>query len=200
MLPQIEISNLYKGEKLNHRGTLEESMKLVLIYGPFASGKLTIATELQKITGFKFLENNVVNKPALQVFPFGSPVFNRISGNLRLEILREAALHNVDIITSLVYALGTDDEYIRSIVKAVTGEGGQVKFVRVTCPDEVLLKRVSDRSREGKGKIVDPDLMKEVLSKSDLTSKIPFVESFEVDSSANSAGECARMIKDYLYS
>ncbi len=173
-------------------------MKLVLIYGPFASGKLTIATELQKITGFKFLENNVVNKPPLQVFPFGTPVFNRIAGNLRLDICREAASHNVNLITSLVYALGDDDDYIKKLIKVVTEEGGQVKFVRIKCPQDVLIKRVSDRSRTGKGKIQDPDFMKELLSKSDLANSIPFVESFEVDSSKLTAKECALQIKEYL--
>lgn len=173
-------------------------MKLVLIYGPFASGKLTIANELQKLTGYKFLENNVVNKPALQVFPFGTPVFNRISGKLRLDILREAAAHDVDLITSLVYVVGEDDDYIREIVSTVTKEGGEVKFVRITCPENILTERVSDRSRKGKGKLMDPDLMKELLSKSDFSSKIPFVDSFEVDSSKHSAKECAALIKGNL--
>lgn len=173
-------------------------MKLVLIYGPFASGKLTIATELQKITRFKFLENNVVNKPALQVFPFGTPVFNRISGNLRVSIIGEAASHNVDLINTLVYASGTDDEYIRELIKTVEKNGGEVKFVKVTCPENILVERVSNRSRQGKGKLMDPDLMKELLSKSDFSSSIPFVESFEVDSSKLSAKECAEEIQRHL--
>lgn len=173
-------------------------MRLVLIYGPFASGKLTIATELQKLTGYKFLENNVVNKPALQVFPFGTPVFSRIAGNLRLEILKEAAAHNVDLINTIVYALGSDDDYIKDIVKVVTENGGEVKFVRVVCPDNVLVERVSDRSRAGKGKLMDPDLMKELLSKSDFSSKIPFVESLDVDSSKYTAKECADQIQKHI--
>ena len=173
-------------------------MKLVLIYGPFASGKLTIALELQKLTGYKFLENNVVNKPPMQVFPFGSRAFNRIAGKLRLDICSEAASHNVDLITSMVYALGDDDDYIREMIKVVTDQGGQVKFVRVKCPQDVLIQRVSERSREGKVKILDPDLMKELLSKSDLSNRIPFVDSFEVDSAKNTPRECAELIKGYI--
>lgn len=173
-------------------------MKLVLIYGPFASGKLTVSNELQKLTGYKFLENNVVNKPALQVFPFGTPVFNRIAEKLRLNILKEAAAHNVDLITSIVYAKGEDDDYIRKIIRDVTDEGGEVSFVRITCPENILAERVSDRSRKGKGKLMDPDLMKELLSKSDFSSAIPFVESFEVDSSKHTAKECAALIKEHL--
>lgn len=173
-------------------------MNLVLIYGPYASGKLTIAMELQKLTGYKFLEKNAVNKPVLEVFPFGSPVFYRITGKIRLDIIKEAASHNVDLISTLVYALGSDDDYIRDIVKTVTHEGGKVKFIRLTCPNDIILKRVSERSRRGKDKVMNPDLVEELLSKSDLSSKIPFVESFEVDSSEYSAKECAEKIKNYL--
>lgn len=173
-------------------------MNLVLIYGPYASGKLTIAEELRKITGYKFLENNAVNRPALQVFPFGSPVFDRISGSLRLNICREAAEHNVNLITSFVYALGKDDDYIREIIRVTREGGGQVKFVRVACPPNILFMRSIERSRQDKYKIMDPDMIKEMLSKNDLSSPIPFVDSFEVDSSVNSPEENARLIKEYL--
>lgn len=173
-------------------------MKLVLIYGPYASGKLTIATALQKLTGYRFLEKNAVNKPVLQVFPFGSPVFYRITKKIRLEIIKEAASHDTDLISTLVYASGKDDDYIREIMDAVKKENGQVKFIRITCPNDLLLKRVSDRSREGKNKVLDPDLVEELLAKSEVSNKIPFVESFEVDSSKYSASEAAEIIKKHI--
>ncbi len=173
-------------------------MNLVLIYGPFASGKLTIGRELQKLTGYKFLENNAVNKPPMQVFPFGTNVFKRISGKIRLDICREAASHKVNLITSLVYLEGEDDDYIRELAKVVGDEGGIVHFIRVKCKEEELLRRVSNKSREGKGKILDPDYIKELLSKGDFTSRITFVENFEIDSSEHSAEECALLIKEHL--
>ena len=43
---------------LNDLTALIGHMNLVLIYGPFASGKLTIGKELQKLTGYRFLEKN----------------------------------------------------------------------------------------------------------------------------------------------
>ncbi len=175
-------------------------MNLILLYGPFASGKLTIGKELGKMTGYKFLENNAVNKPPLQVFPFGTPVFKRITNKLRVDICREAAAHNVNLITSMVYAVGEDDDHIRELMEAVTKEGGHVKFVHVNCAHDIMIKRTSDRSREEKGKIIDPDYMKELLSKNDLTSKIPFVESFEIDSSETPAEKIALQIMNYLNS
>ncbi len=183
---------------LNDLFVLIGQMNLILLYGPFASGKLTIGKELQKITGYKFLENNAINRPPLQVFPFGTPVFKRLTGKFRLDICKEAAVHNVNLITSLVYLAGEDDDYIRELIEAVTSEGGNIKFVRVKCNEEALLKRVSEKSREGKGKILDPDYMKELLYKNNITNKIPFVESLEVDSTEKTAEECALLIKEHL--
>ena len=34
-------------------------MKLIVIYGPPAAGKLTVAKELSKLTGFKVLHNHI---------------------------------------------------------------------------------------------------------------------------------------------
>jgi hypothetical protein len=68
----------------------------------------------------------------------------------------------------------------------------------VKCNEEALLKRVSEKSREGKGKILDPDYMKELLYKNNITNKIPFVESLEVDSTEKTAEECALLIKEHL--
>ena len=175
-------------------------MHLIFIYGPPAAGKLTIAEELRKITGYKLLENNATNRAVLDVFPFGSKPFNRIVGALRMSIYREAAQHNINLITTFVYASGTDDGYVRSVIEEVTANGGSVKFVRVTCPPDKLLSRVENKSRMQQGKIMDTDVLKELLSKSDLESRIPFVDSLDIDSSKHSPEEAAKLIMGNLAS
>lgn len=175
-------------------------MHLIFIYGPPAAGKLTIAEELMKVTGYKLLDNNAANKAALGVFPFGTRPFNRIVGALRLSIYREAAQHNLDLITTFVYASDMDDGYVKSVIDEVTASGGSVKFVRVTCPIDKLLSRVENKSRMQRGKLMDPDMLKELLSKGDLESKIPFVESLDIDSSKHSPEEAARLIVKHLAS
>ncbi len=47
-------------------------MKLVFIYGPPAVGKLTVATELVKLTGFKLFDNHVSIDFVKSVFEFGT--------------------------------------------------------------------------------------------------------------------------------
>ena len=175
-------------------------MHLIFIYGPPAAGKLTIAEELRKLTGYKLLENNAINKAVIDVFPIGTRPFDRIVGALRLSIYREAAQHNMDLITTFVYASDMDDGYVKSVIDEVTASGGAVKFVRVTCPTDKLLSRVENKSRMQRGKLMDPDMLKELLSKSDLESRIPFVESLDIDSSKYSPEEAAKLIMGNLAS
>src|SRR5207249_6103945 len=50
-------------------------MRLVFIYGPPASGKLTVATELAKLTGFKLFHNHVSIQFVQSIFEFGTKTF-----------------------------------------------------------------------------------------------------------------------------
>ena len=53
-------------------------MILVFLYGPVASGKLTIARELAARTGFALFHNHLVVDAVMAVFPFGSESFVRL--------------------------------------------------------------------------------------------------------------------------
>ena len=57
-------------------------MKLVILYGAPASGKLTIATELGKRTGFKVFHNHLSIDCVRPVFDFGTPPFLRYSRSM----------------------------------------------------------------------------------------------------------------------
>ena len=48
---------------------------LVYIYGPPASGKLTVATRLSALTGMPLFHNHLTVNAVTPVFAFGSPPF-----------------------------------------------------------------------------------------------------------------------------
>ena len=53
-------------------------MNLVFIHGPAASGKLTVARELARLTGFGVFHNHLVVDSLTPVFEFGSEPFRRL--------------------------------------------------------------------------------------------------------------------------
>jgi tRNA uridine 5-carbamoylmethylation protein Kti12 len=77
-------------------------MRLIFIYGPPASGKLTVATELVKLTGFKLFHNHVSIQFVQSIFEFGTKTFWRLTSKYRLEMLEEASKAGVNVIFTFV--------------------------------------------------------------------------------------------------
>src|SRR5687768_12187559 len=66
------------------------AMWLVFVYGPFAVGKFTVATELAALTGFKLFYNYLAYDALASVFPRGEVLF-RLFGRFRRDVFAEAA-------------------------------------------------------------------------------------------------------------
>ncbi len=86
-------------------------MKLVFIYGPPSSGKLTVAKELAELTGFKLFHNHVSIQFVESLFEFGSKPFSRLTDKYRTEMLEEAAKEKVDTIFTFVYGKPEDNPF-----------------------------------------------------------------------------------------
>jgi hypothetical protein len=131
-------------------------MKLIIIHGPPAAGKLTIANALSKRTYFKVFHNHLTIDCTEPVFDFGSPGFWDINIKIRCEVIAEAARQDIDVIHTFCYAKDVDDEYYRRLVRAATDNGGEVHAVYVNSRDEVRKQRIIDESRVLMRKLTDP--------------------------------------------
>lgn len=88
-------------------------MTFVLLYGPPAVGKLTVAKELAKLTGFKVFHNHLSIDLVETVFPRGTPSFGRVGKAIRELVFEEAARENVSLIFTYVYAYPYDNPEIQ---------------------------------------------------------------------------------------
>src|SRR5690349_1494558 len=169
-------------------------MRLVFIYGPPASGKLTVAKELVKLTGFRLFHNHVSIEFVQSLFEFGSKPFWRLTDKYRTEMMEEAAKEGVDTIFTFVYGKTTDDPFVRSVLRKVKAHGGKVCFVRLQCRRDELKRRVTSKFRKSRGKIATKKLLSQVFKKFDLDSEIPFEPSLTIDTEAQSPREAAKTI------
>ncbi len=169
-------------------------MKLVFIYGPPASGKLTIATELAKLTGFKLFDNHVSIQFVWSIFEFGTKTFWRLTRKYRLEMLEEASKEGIDVIFTFVYSRGEDDRFVNHVVKIIRSHGGQVCFVRLYCERKELFRRVKASQRKRMGKVRTKKILSDLLRSHDLDLEIPFRKSLNIDTTNQSPRTVAKSI------
>ena len=165
----------------------------VLLYGPPAAGKLTVATELARQYVLKIVDNHASVDPALRLFDFGSPGFGALVEELRVALVRAAARAGVDIVTTLVYGRGVDDEHVRRITAPTLAVGGQVHYVQLLPADDVLERRVVQASRMETNKIAEVDVLRAAMSRYDLRTPI-HADDLRIDNAERSPAEVARMI------
>ncbi|MDE1857100.1 MAG: AAA family ATPase [Candidatus Micrarchaeota archaeon] len=172
-------------------------MRLLVLYGPPASGKLTVAEELARITGFRVFHNHVTRDIVRMFMDPEDARFQSLVNKYRFDIMERAAKERVrGLIFTFVYARGRPDhDFIRSLVRRVEKHGGKVDFVRIHCDEKELMRRVGNGSRERHGKIKTRAKLRYVLGEKDLTKPIPFVDSFDVDTGRVQPKTAALMIK-----
>jgi tRNA uridine 5-carbamoylmethylation protein Kti12 len=172
-------------------------MKLIFIYGPPASGKLTVAKELAKLTGFRPFHNHVSIQFVESLFEFGTKPFWRLTDKYRTEMIEEAAKEGVDTIFTFVYGKTSDDPFVRRIMRKVNAHGGKVCFVRLQCDRDELERRVGDKSRKSLGKMTTKKLLNNVFKRFDLDSEVPFQPSLTIDTGAQSPRKAAETIAQH---
>lgn len=174
-------------------------MKLVILYGPPAVGKLTVAQELATLTKFKIFHNHLTVDFLDPIIRYGTEGFFQLLDRIRLAIFETAAKQELPgMIFTFVYAKGHDDEFIRKAIITIENNGGEIHLVRLHCDEKELLKRVVEPSRQEFRKIKTIDALKKNLADDDLTSSVPFGNNFNLDNTSLSAKQAAESIIDHF--
>ncbi|MDE1924962.1 MAG: phosphotransferase [Patescibacteria group bacterium] len=160
-----------------------KNMKLIVLYGPPAAGKYTIAKAVAEKTGYKLFHNHLTIDLLKSVFEFGTPDFFRLSQKMRLDIFEQAAKEGIPgVIFTFVYEKPSDDGFIKQLIECVEGNGGKVFFIQIYCEKEELLKRVKEESRKQFHKVKSEEGLLKTLADGNQTSSIDFVDSKKIDS------------------
>jgi hypothetical protein len=126
------------------------AMKLVVLFGPPAVGKMTVAQELAKATGYKLLHNHMTIELLLHFFEFGSQEFEQLNSLFRTEIFKAVATSKLPgLIFTFVWVLEDprDKDYVDQVATIFSGQGADVYYVELQADLTVRLKRNKDPSR-----------------------------------------------------
>ncbi len=170
-------------------------MKLVFLYGPPAVGKLTVAKELSKITGYKIFHNHLTIDPVESIFPWGTKAFDDLVNKYRLDLIEAAAANNVSLIFTFVYGGEGDDRFVGRVMRRVQKHGGEVCFVQLRSELSVLKKRMKHPSRKQFRKMKKLKTLKEVMKRHDLFLTVPYRNNITIDNTDIPAKRVAQKIK-----
>ena len=135
-------------------------MKLIFLYGPPASGKLTIAREIAALTTLPVFHNHLIVDAVASVFPFGTPTFVELRELFWLTVMREAARQGQSVIFTFAPEPSVPENFPQKAQLAVEGSGGAVLFVRLTVSRDEQERRIGEASRKEFDKMRSVDLLR----------------------------------------
>ena len=125
-------------------------MKLVIICGPPAVGKMTVGQSLAKLTNLKLFHNHMSLELVNQFFDFGTPNFSNLDKEIRFSIFKEIANSDLEgLIFTIVWAFNEeeDEAYIDEIIEVFKARKPQVCIVELQTDLEERLKRNKHEDR-----------------------------------------------------
>jgi hypothetical protein len=173
-------------------------MNLVYIYGPPATGKLTVANVLAAQTGYKVFHNHLSIDCIRPVFDFGTESFWRLVHQIRLMTIEESARSGTDLIYTSVYSHPKNQALFETRFAAVQSEGGRVCLVQLLCSDSAREARLSDASRLQLNKLTSIEALRQVMDSEDLLSPVPGRPSLVIDNTDLEPDEVASQIAEHF--
>lgn len=175
-------------------------MKLILIIGSGAVGKMTVGQELMKITDLRLFHNHMMIEPVIEIFnSFNGKVISRLREVVFEEFLQS---DNSGMIFTYMWAfdMPSDREYVLN----VASKFDEVYCVELIADQAVRLERNKTENRlANKASKRDVELSNSRLIREDSNHRlvsepgeIPFENYLRIDNTGLAPNVVAQMIKD----
>lgn len=181
-------------------------MKLVVLIGDAAVGKMTVGQELMKQTGLRLFHNHMMIEPVIEIF--GS--FNGyVTQQLREVIFHEfVKSDNQGMIFTFMWAfdMQSDWDYIRHVSDIFRQQGGEIYYVELVTTQEVRLQRNETANRLAhKASKRDLEASRQRLLRDDanyrcvsLPGEIPFENYLRIDNTDLTPEAAATLIREHF--
>ena len=181
-------------------------MKLLLLFGNSAVGKMTVGQELAKIIPFRLMHNHHMIEPVLEIFgQFRGDVIQK----LRTVILEEfGKSDNYGLIFTYMMAfdMPSEYEYLDRVIATLGVSEEDVCYVELVAPQNIRLERNATENRlTHKASKRDVDASNARLIRDDenhrmesLPGEITWPNYLRIDNSHLSPAEAAKIIKEHF--
>jgi len=179
-------------------------MKLALLFGNAAVGKMTVGQELMKITDLRLFHNHMTIEPVLEVFgEWNGEAIRRVRQVIFEEFAKSDAY---GMIFTFMWAFDRRDDwdYVEWVKSIFRPYGAEFYHVELVAPQEVRLQRNGTENRlKHKASKRDVEQSNRRLLNDDaryrcesFEGEIPFENYLRIDNSDLAPEETARKIKE----
>jgi len=175
-------------------------MKLIVIYGATAVGKLTTAKELAKKTGYPILHNHMTIDLVERFFSFQSKPFSNLLRKIRLDIVSELLAQKA---RGLIWTTGfpnTKDThaFYKKLDILVRRNGGTINYVKLVCGPQEQKKRVLDKERGKYNKTNTISKLTKEMNNLDFSTLTPIEQTLVIDNTHLSARKVVLKITEFF--
>ena len=116
---------------------------LIIICGPQAVGKMTVAESLRDKLKYNMMMNHDSIEISDKIFGFATPAQREFNAIFRKKAFELAVKHNVDLLFTYVCAfeMPQEIEYLTSLANSFRSNGGEFYFVELSADLETRLER-----------------------------------------------------------
>ncbi len=173
-------------------------MKLLLLHGAPAVGKLTVAKALLRQVPGRLFDNHAVIDLARTMFDFGAPGFWDLVHSVRYAALEAGAANGVALaVMTFCYAEPDDRTQFVAFEDIMQRNGGELLPVFLHCSREEAMKRVGNPDRVERRKMTSAASLGKYLDDYNFTP-VPSADCLALDTEAQSAEAAAREIVSHF--
>lgn len=135
-------------------------MYLLFIYGPVASGKLTIARLVAEQADLPLFHNHLIVDAVAAVFPFGSSEFIRLREHFWLETISTAARTGRSLIFTFTPEATVAKDFPERVSRLVESFGGKAIYVALDVEPDEQERRLVSPARNAFGKLQSTEILR----------------------------------------
>jgi broad-specificity NMP kinase len=158
-------------------------------------GKLTVARELSRLTGYKLFHNHLTVDLVESVFEFGTQAFVELRESIWLSVFEKAVGSGLPgLIFTFAFEPTVTGSFVPGTVKMIESRGGSIFFVELRCDPDILEGRLTDPSRAAYRKLTSVSKLRELVAQGALDTPPLPRRNLVVDITELSPEKAARRI------
>ncbi len=174
-------------------------MNLVVLHGPPAVGKLTVARELARLTGWRLFHNHLAVDFALALHDFGTPGFVVLREKLWREGFAAAVAAGLP---GLIFTFNPENSvpqtFVDDLVRDFSAPPHGFSGIALTAPESELERRLAAPDRQTKRKLVDLDLYRRLRAAGTFATPVMPEPQLRIETTGLAPAEAAVQIRDAL--